>query len=491
MRWSLLVLVAACRAAESPGPSGARPVDTGEVAVVPWPACPDEDTTLSVDVEVGAHSNLTLRVTWSTDQPATSEVVFGEDTPLWRLSDDEEVTEHEVVLYGLHAETDVTLQARSISAEGTTACSGQVVGHTGPLPPSVPVAELGVFVEGEMQPGWTLVNVSNRFHEWPPTAVMYDLAGRPVWYVISEPDAFDDRGDLDVSLTSDLHILVGGSGPDIRPRAFDLTGREVWTGPPQVAPIQHHHFQRASDGTYMMLRHGANSAFPGLNLSTVVQIDASHAPVWTWDPYEHMDALGVEPTAQGDAMHANSVTLDGDHIFLNSRELSRLYKVARSTGEIEWALGRLGDFAADPDAATPWFKSQHEPERQADGSWLFYDNNGLPGDHSRVVQLAVDEQSFTTEVLWEFPGAFRVDPWYSHAWFSPIWGDADRLPNGHVLVTAGTRAAGTQSRVFEVTPEGHVVWELLLPASDGEDVVGIYRAERFDPPGLESMRTTR
>jgi len=487
MRWSVWLLGLGCRASEAPPVDTAR-VDTGERVEVPWAPCPDGATPLEVEVELGEYSNLTLRATWTTSRPGTSEVVFGEGSPQWTLSHDEAVTEHEVVLYGLHANTDVTLQAVSTFADGTVACSGLRLGRTGPLPPSVPIGKLGAYAAGEMQPGWTLLNVSNRFFEWPPTVVMYDLSGRPVWYVIVEPDAFDRRGDLDVSLTADGRVLVGGSGSAIRPRAFDLTGRPVWWGPQQVEPEQHHHFQQEPDGTYVYLRHGVDERYPGLDLTEVVQIDEDLVTTWSWDPYEHMDALTVAPTAEGDVVHGNSVTVDGDHVYLNSRNLGRLFKLSRDTGEVLWALGRRGDFAADPDAESPWFRSQHDPELQDDGSWLFYDNAGLPGQHSRILQLAIDEDTLTTEVVWAFPGTFQVDPWYSVEWFSSIWGDADRLPNGHVLVTAGTRAEGRQSRIFEVTPDGRVVWEMLLPAGVGEDVVGTYRAERIEPPGLEPVR---
>ncbi len=466
MRWSVWLLGVAC-AADAPWPEGSSRVDTGERLELPWEACPEGASPMEVEVEIGPHSDLTLRVTWTTSRPGTSEVVFGEGTPQWRLADESERTEHEVVLYGLHANTDVALQAVTTFADGSAACSGLRAGRTGPLPPSVPIGKLGAYAAGEMQPGWTLLNVSNRFFEWPPTVVMYDLSGRPVWYVVVEPDAFDQRGDLDVSLTPDGRVLVGGSGNAIRPRAFDLAGRIVWWGPPQVDPVQHHHFQQEPDGTYVYLRHGVDDRYPGMDLTEVVQIDADLETTWSWDPYEHLGGLGVAPAAEGDVMHGNSATVDGDHVYLNSRNLGRLFKLSRSTGEILWALGRRGDFAADPEADSPWFRSQHDPELQDDGSWLFYDNAGLSDQHSRILQLAIDEDALTTEVVWEFPGTFQVDPWYTAEWFSSIWGDADRLPNGHVLVTAGTRTAGKQSRVFEVTPEGQVVWEMLLPAGVG------------------------
>jgi hypothetical protein len=72
-----------------------------------------------------------------------------------------------------------------------------------------------------------------------------------------------------------------------------------------------------------------------------------------------------------------------------------------------------------------------------------------------------------------------VDGWYSEDWYSAFWGDADRLPNGNVLITGAIRTATEGSRVFEVTPTGQIVWEITLPPNNGS-----YRAERLSPPPL-------
>ena len=53
------------------------------------------------------------------------------------------------------------------------------------------------------------------------------------------------------------------------------------------------------------------------------------------------------------------------------------------------------------------------------------------------------------------------------------------LENGNVLVTAGERRDGEQTRIFEVTREGRAVWELTFP-----EHYGVYRADRLSPPPL-------
>ena len=98
----------------------------------------------------------------------------------------------------------------------------------------------------------------------------------------------------------------------------------------------------------------------------------------------------------------------------------------------------------------------------------------------------MDQTAKTAKVIWEFPGTFAVDAWYKNSWYSPYWGDADRLANGNILITAAIKAANASSRILEVTRAGKVVWEITLPVNNG-----IYQAERLSPPPMEALPWTR
>src|SRR5690606_22984185 len=100
------------------------------------------------------------------------------------------------------------------------------------------------------------------------------------------------------------------------------------------------------------------------------------------------------------------------------------------------------------------------------------------GNQTRAVEYQIDEEAKTATLVWEWPGDFDTPAWYKTELYVPFWGDADRLPNGNVLITAGRRG-GTEetpnSRVIEVTKDtGEVVWELQLPQD-----YGVYRSERL------------
>ena len=102
--------------------------------------------------------------------------------------------------------------------------------------------------------------------------------------------------------------------------------------------------------------------------------------------------------------------------------------------------------------------------------------------HTRVVEYMLDEPNKTATLTWQFPGSFSVDAWYTQTWSTPIWGDADRLANGDVLVTAGIKSATVHTRIFEVTRAGEVVWAIEWPTN-----IGSYRADRISPPPVETL----
>ncbi len=205
--------------------------------------------------------------------------------------------------------------------------------------------------------------------------------------------------------------------------------------------------------------------------------------VWQWSVLEH---ITWEPLTGGDWSHCNSVTVDSaaNAFYLSCRNFDNIYKISLTGSmDILSRYGAGGDYAADPSADEPWFAEQHDPEIQQNGNILIYDNGTVDRGHSRVVEYAFDDASKKAAIVWEFPGSFTVDAWYRDNWFTNHWGDADKQPNGNVLVTAGNLpgTGGAPSRVFEVTKDGEVVWEIAFSNS------GIYRSQRISPPLVESL----
>jgi hypothetical protein len=442
--------------------------------------CTSLPMTINPTVEANPHNVLSAWVCWTTDQPMTSRVDFSHDGS-WDffVEDDEMVTEHRLLVYGMRPETAYTFNAWGTDEDGTTGGGGEV-SYTTPITPFGDlVTEVDVLQVNRMEPGWTLTNLLVADVLYPATAVMFDAEGYPVWY--HQYGGPDSRADIEVTLVDGdrPRVLFGGSlEPERAVAEVDLTGEITWEGPEQPNSLDpapdgayHHSFRKLADGTYL----GLHYEWDGNQLYDVVQqFDAGGDTVWSWEARDlpHAESA-IYPWGNAPLMD-----LDAGAAYYNTRGNSALYKVDMASGDVDWVLGEegdfVGDFAGDPDHPQPWFAEAHGPQLQANGNILMYDNGTPQRAASRALELAIDEQAMTAEVVWEYPGEGVDD-----SWFTVHMGDADRLANGNTLINVGHLVpGGSPSRIFEVSPDGDVVWQLWLSAEDGQ-VAGGFSAERI------------
>jgi hypothetical protein len=270
-----------------------------------------------------------------------------------------------------------------------------------------------------------------------------------------------------------------------------LAGDVLWEGPPNFLPLeQTHSFSQLSTGNYLLDTElpGTSQDSPQIKDQLLQEIAPDLSVVWSWQLFNHVPKV----SPRYELCHGNAVSVDEatNMAYFNCRYLG-VFKIDRSSGDIVWRLGGTfdsttlgpGDFTFDPPEAQ--FSDVHAPKFYADGRVLVYDNGGfqnLPQGttyHSRVLEYQLDEVAMTAKRTFEFPGDFPGNDWYKNGWYTPVWGDADRQPNGNILITAGTRLATSATRIIEVTRAGEVVWELTFPKN-----IGAYRAQRLSPPPL-------
>jgi len=221
---------------------------------------------------------------------------------------------------------------------------------------------------------------------------------------------------------------------------------------------------------------GSEAGAPGgatVYADVIKEVDATGAVTWSWRAAEHLDPAlyplqphyrrehwplinGVYPLADGT-------------IAASLRSVSAVIIIDRTDGEIAWRLG--------PDTVA----QQHCPSELPDGSLLLFDNGTFRTGESVTYSRVIEVDRRTRAITWQY----RDSP--PENFFTPFMGSAQRLPNGNTLVTES--AFG---RIFEVTRDGAVCWEYVVPYfsayQDGEaarlfpDATNaIFRAYRYTP----------
>ncbi|MCH7540775.1 MAG: hypothetical protein IH999_10330 [Proteobacteria bacterium] len=152
-----------------------------------------------------------------------------------------------------------------------------------------------------------------------------------------------------------------------------------------------------------------------------------------------------------DLVHANAIEwmnseslADRDPIYALSNVLVT-FRHQDSVAIFDWAAKKVVWAWGQGELSGP-----HDGTVLENGNILIFDN-GLSRRWSRVVE--VDPRS--SEIVWEYRAP---DP---TTFYTGTRGAAQRLPDGNTLITNSK-----WGRVFEVTPEGEIVWDFRNPTTD-------------------------
>lgn len=218
--------------------------------------------------------------------------------------------------------------------------------------------------------------------------------------------------------------------------------------------------------------------------SVVQEVDVATGRVlFEWSALEHIpltDSRVRLPTDEygagtrsdpWDFAHVNSVTEDGDSLLISARNTCAIYRVDRTTGDVDWTLGgRSNDFRFVGGARFLW---QHDAQRQPDGTITLFDNHGTYelGGESRGLRLRLDVPNRT---------AAKVR--------------AYRLPGGRLAATQGNMQVradgqvvvgwGSSPHYSELTSDGRLL--LDVDFGSGES----YRVYRMPWVGMPTTRPT-
>lgn len=420
----------------------------------------NSDTIMNLVVVENTLNSLSAYVSWQSPTETNTRIEMGCGDYYTESEDDTLTTEHTAFVYGLYPGAECEVRAMSRNSFGYIHSETATV-YAGELPETIIDWDITFHDEDAMQPGWTHMKSARLCDDevWALHGLLVDEAGRLRWYSVGNAqfvDVIDDKGPL----------TSGGK--------MSWEGHFIWA----TRGIKAHH----GDMTY----HGQEDLY--LILAEATQDDENYVEcgetggmlrTWDvsedrvvniWNVCEHF--VPEDPGSFAAWAHFNAVLSLDDHqsFLLSSRNQSMLYKFDSDSGDLIWQMGTGGDFDMGDGAD---FIRQHAPEIQENGNILLFDN-GEPEQrpYSRLLELRVDYENMTVEKAWEWQAPDE--------YFSPVWGNADRLANGNTLGTFGQRCGDDNlnpSRIVEVNETGDIVWQL-----DVEEGYDIYRAMRFDPP---------
>ena len=263
---------------------------------------------------------------------------------------------------------------------------------------------------------------------------------------------------------------------------IDWSGKVLW----EVRDPDHHHDARLiRNGNVLMLcieevppdlaakvRGGLPGSEHGgvMYSDKVVEMTKEGAVVWEWHAWQHLDPEVDRITLQDwreEWTHANAAEeLPEGDILVSFRNISTIAIIERRTGKIRWRLG--------PEVLA----QQHHPTLLPNGNILVFDNGthrvNNPFTFSRVLEI----DPATKRIVW----SYQDQPIFN--FYSPYESSAQRLPNGNTFI-----CEGVFGRLFEVTPEGQVVWEYINPYFGEVALLGennwLYRAFRYSREDIE------
>ncbi|MGW5574685.1 arylsulfotransferase family protein [Nocardia thailandica] len=363
-------------------------------------------------------------------------------------------------------------------------------------------------------------------HEWPH-------AGVPPR--VLDPALNGGRvGDVGVQL-AESGDARGGIYANGTVGQLDWAGERVWewgTEAPGGAARQNHDWELLPNGNRLILV-TVPRVVPALGDHVVgdqglYEVAPDGTIVWSWLAGDHLAEFGFseagwealratvarDPEDPWGYLEMNSAKslgpnrwFDGDpdsvfapdNILISFRKANIIALLDKATGAPVWQCGPY--YEATPGAQHQRITThkvprpldqtsgQHNPHMIAPGlpgagNILVFDNQGGAGypaaplgiyAGSRVLEI----DPSTREIIWQYTAEDSgLPPW---TFFSSFVSNAQRLPNGNTLITEGM-----QGRLFQVTPDGDVVWEYLSPY-EGYGVAGEPEVKHTRVPGVDRL----
>ena len=250
--------------------------------------------------------------------------------------------------------------------------------------------------------------------------------------------------------------------------------------------------------TFLTLR-GETKMIGNMNVGydRLVEFNSNASILWSWNTLDHFDlsercpyeAVPQSNQTPYDFTLTNTVYWNQsvNVVYLNIRNLNTFCKINKTNGQLLWSIGGYGNFtllgANGSRVRNLWYHS-HAVKQVGPNVFSMFDNDfhnqtDPTSRRSRMIEVTVNEKNMTAWVSW----SWTAPP----SFWSPYWGDADRLPNGDRIGTFGTEthflSNSSGAILAEVNEKGVLVRTYTFPAS-----WGIYRIQPMVlPPALNPL----
>lgn len=368
------------------------------------------------------------------------------------------------------------------------------------LPPDFP--RLDVERTGATDAGWYLTTLGVSNADATPFLVILDHRGAPVWYKRAATQVLDLKR-LSNGTLAFTPLLGAAFGVDPE-RGYVVTNllgsliAERTTDDPAALPVDHHDYVEVPGGGWALVSYPLvrNRDLTGLGAGyfaddsivdgTIQELSPTGTEVWRWDASAHFvptDAafpqrFGLYPGephgGEVDLWHINSIQrVSGGDYVVSARHLDAIFRVDRSSGDVEWTLGGLPTvpnqltIVGDPLDGP---RRPHHATLTGDVLTLF-DNRAGTGQPARAVAYRIDASAMTATLLWQI-----AEPMGRSSFGL---GSTQVTPDGSRLVSWG----GLQPMIEEYATDGQRLLRITQP-----DGLTTYRVLKYAPSAFNAAQ---
>lgn len=356
--------------------------------------------------------------------------------------------------------------------------------------------------------------------------VMYDMNGEPVWYLPDIPVISDkERQMRDLKPTKDgTFTALNGFGA----YEFDYNGRVLWSKSSDIVVGNdsnlrfHHEFTKMSNGHYIVAgNQNLWRKIPGdrtqytlendpltelkpdgnyykkIISGNLVELDKNGNIVWYWKSSQHFGNNDYFRKRRNSMpfhsnLHMNAFAIDeaNKSIYISFRDINRVIKIKYPSGEIVKSYGEIRNDSLAIFGTSPFF-GQHNCRVNDKNQLYLFDNNtkglgaategGLRKTESFLSVYNQPDTGNNLELVWQFSCNIDTNALPG----SGAGGSVIQLEDGCML-----SSMGAASRVFIVTPDKQIIWNVMPEVSDDSkrwSPLGEYRASYLKKEDIEKF----